>query len=92
MNPNRNGEHGMSIRILYFAATRDLVGKPEEELVLPVETTTLRALLELLTRRHPALDGRLGQVRVARNESFVDLDDSVVNGDVVALIPPVAGG
>jgi len=82
----------MSIRILYFAATRDLVGKSEEELDLPAEATTLRALLGVLTARHPSLEGRLRQVRVARNETFADLDEAVVNGDVVALIPPVAGG
>lgn len=82
----------MSIRVLYFAATRDLVGRPEEELPLPAHITSVRALLELLTAHHPALAGRLGQTRVARNEAFVELDEPVANGDVIALIPPVAGG
>lgn len=82
----------MSIRVLYFAATRDLVGRPEEELELPADATSVRALLELLTARHPALAGRLGHTRIARNEAFVELDEGVANGDVIALIPPVAGG
>ena len=30
--------------------------------------------------------------RVARNEEFAELDDVVTENDVIALIPPVAGG
>jgi molybdopterin converting factor small subunit len=31
-------------------------------------------------------------VRIARNEAFAGDDEPVQDGDVVALIPPVAGG
>jgi molybdopterin converting factor subunit 1 len=80
------------IRVLYFAAVRDLVGTPEEELELPIEVTRVSELVRHLEQVHPELSARLGGVRVAVNESFVAEGDPVGPGDVVALIPPVAGG
>jgi molybdopterin converting factor small subunit len=41
---------------------------------------------------HPPLAGRLGPVRFARNEEFVEADALLAAGDVVAVLPPVAGG
>lgn len=82
----------MTVRVLYFAALRDLVGIGEEQLELPGSTRSLADLLVFLTRRHPALQDRLEQVRVARNESFAELNATLSDQDVVALIPPMAGG
>jgi molybdopterin converting factor small subunit len=31
-------------------------------------------------------------VRIARNETFALADETLAEGDVLALIPPVAGG
>jgi molybdopterin converting factor small subunit len=42
--------------------------------------------------REPALAGRLSAVRFARNEVFARLEDELADGDVVAVVPPVAGG
>lgn len=82
----------MTIKVLYFAAVRDLVGKDEEKLVLPPEVATIDRLSAFLEERHAALAGRLGAVRFARNETFADAAERLAEGDVVALIPPVAGG
>ncbi len=82
----------MSIEVLYFAAVRDAVGRGEERVDLPRGIRTVRALTEHLSALHPELDGRLGSVRIAVNEEFALGDDPVADGDVVALIPPVAGG
>lgn len=82
----------MTITVLYFAAVRDLVGRDEERIALPPEVATIGALAEHLAARHPALDGRLAFVRFARNEAFATDAEAIVEGDVVALIPPVAGG
>lgn len=82
----------MVVRVLYFAALRDLVEKPEEELELPPGAVTISELLEALVVRHPRLAGQLGPVRVAQNETFADRNAPLANGDVLALIPPVAGG
>jgi molybdopterin converting factor subunit 1 len=82
----------VSVTVLYFAAVRDLVGKDEEALELPPAVTTVDALAAHLAERHPALDGRLEYVRFARNEELARGTDAVVDGDTIALIPPVAGG
>ena len=43
-------------------------------------------------KKRPELRGRLESVRIAVNEEFVQFADKVRAKDVVALIPPVAGG
>lgn len=80
------------VRLLYFAAVRELVGRDEEELVLPPDVRTIGELAAFLERHAPSLAGRLGSVRFARNEVFATHDEPVAEGDVIALIPPVAGG
>ena len=82
----------MRITVLYFAAVRDLVGKDEERLDLPPSVTDVEALAAHLPRLHEALAGRLASVRFARNEVFARSDEVLADGDVIALIPPVAGG
>jgi molybdopterin converting factor subunit 1 len=82
----------MTITLLYFAAVRELVGKDEERLVLPADIVTIGDLAAFLTKHRPSLDGRLGAVRFARNETFSSQDEPLAEGDVIALIPPVAGG
>ncbi len=82
----------MRIRVLYFAAVRELAGVDEETLELPGGVGTIDALCKHLESIRPALEGRLGAVRLARNEEFAKGGDAIADGDVVALIPPVAGG
>ena len=82
----------LTIELLYFAAIRDLTGKAQETMALAPDVRTVAALRAHLERTIPALAGRLGAVRWARNEVFVGMDATVSDGDVVALIPPVAGG
>jgi molybdopterin converting factor subunit 1 len=82
----------VKVRVLYFAAVRDLARTDEEEIEIAADVRTIGALAVALAARHPALEGRLGPVRFARNEEFARLEDPIADGDVVALIPPVAGG
>lgn len=79
------------IKVLYFAAIRELVGKSEEEVELPDETSQLAELVSWLERER-SLAGKLASVRFAINESFAGRDAPIGSGDVVAVIPPVAGG
>jgi sulfur-carrier protein len=85
-------ETSMALRVLYFAGLRDAVGLAEETVELPDGVRTVGALAEHLARRHPAYRERRAHVRIARNEAFAGDDEPVADGDVVALIPPVAGG
>ena len=86
------GQGRIEITVLYFAAVRDLAGVDEERVALPADVGTIDALCTHLQRVRPALEGRLGHVRFARNEEFARGSDTLSDGDVVALIPPVAGG
>jgi len=79
----------VKIKIIYFAAVRDLVGLDEEELVF-TEEPKIGVLVETLQKRHERLV--MEGVRVALNEEFCEMDASFSEGAVVALIPPVAGG
>lgn len=82
----------MTLTILYFAKARELAGTSEELVHFAAESPTLRRLMHELTQRHPQLAGAIECMRVARNEEFAELDDVVTENDVIALIPPVAGG
>ena len=59
---------------------------------LPASVKTLGELRPYLEACIPQLAGRLRSVRLARNEEMADDSTAIVAGDVIALIPPVAGG
>ena len=82
----------MLVRLLCFAAIREIVGQDEVAIALPEGVRTLRDLASHIETRYVGLAGRLGGVRWARNEEFVGLDGLIQEGDVIAVIPPVAGG
>jgi molybdopterin synthase sulfur carrier subunit len=82
----------MIVRVLYFAGLRDAIGVAEESLAIPDDVLTVGALADQLAMRHPAFADRRGYVRIARNEAFVRDQEPLADGDVIALIPPVAGG
>jgi len=82
----------LTIKLLYFAALRDLVGRAEETRMLPAEVRDVAGLRAWMDAHHEALAGRLSSVRFAIDETFADDTDALTEGAVVALIPPVAGG
>ena len=82
----------MRAKVLYFAAVRDLVACDEEDIDLPPEVHTVGDFARFLARVRPALEGRMEHVRIARNEAFAEPSEALAEGDVLALIPPVAGG
>jgi molybdopterin synthase sulfur carrier subunit len=82
----------VTLRVLYFAGLRDAVGLSEESLTIPAGVGTVGALADHLAARHRGYAERRSHVRIARNEAFANLDEALEEGDVIALIPPVAGG
>lgn len=83
-------EAHIRLTLLYFAALRDLAGCAQE--VVDAPAASVRELRAWLEDARPALRGRLGAVRFARNEVFSSDGEPLAAGDVVALIPPVSGG
>ena len=80
------------VTLLYFAGVRDLLGRAEERASLPDDVRTIADVRAWLVRERPALADRMEWVRLARNERFAVDEDAIASGDVIALIPPVAGG
>jgi molybdopterin converting factor subunit 1 len=82
----------MRVRVLYFAALREVAGMDEESLELPASVASVRAFAAFLAEHRPKLASALPHVRIARNERFAAAGEELRDGDVLALIPPVAGG
>ena len=82
----------MKVTVLYFAAARDAAGCTEEQVDLPENVTRVRELVTWLGRRFPLLVPHLDCVRIARNEQFAADDEVISQDDVLAVLPPVAGG
>lgn len=81
----------VSVRTLFFAAYRELLGRSEMEVDLP-EGATVADLVERLRGRGAPFDGLPAQPTVAVNRTYAPLTVSLASGDEVAFIPPVAGG
>ncbi len=76
----------MKVRVLAFARYRELLGFSRLEVSLP-EPPTLERLLE-----DPRLVGLPTDALLAVNQAFACRDAQLVDGDEVALMPPVSGG
>jgi molybdopterin synthase sulfur carrier subunit len=81
----------MSVKILAFAGAREAIGQGELTLELEAPTPA-RALLDRLCKEHPRLAPYSSSLRLAINGSYAAWEESVHDGDEVAVIPPVAGG
>ena len=82
----------MPVRVLAFAGARDVIGAAELEHRLDEPSCTAGELMDALCARFPKLSAHRGCIRLAINGTYADDDQPVVQGDEVALIPPVAGG
>lgn len=85
----------MKVKLLFFAALREQLGRPTEELELPASVDTVAALRDHLRAR----GGEWGRVfapnrtvRAAINEDMVQAEARIKAGDEVAFFPPVTGG
>ena len=80
------------VQVLYFAALRDLTGLDSEWLELAPDVHTVGEFVRFIQRARPTLAGKLASVRVALDETFANESDALSGVQVIALIPPVAGG
>lgn len=81
----------MTVRTLFFAAYRDLLGVRSLEVDLPADAT-VGDLVRALRQRGGAFSALPEDPPVALNRSYVDRGASLSDGDEVAFLPPVAGG
>jgi molybdopterin synthase catalytic subunit len=81
----------ITVRVLYFAIMRDLLGKESETLEVPPGTTAAD-MYTLATQARPELARLERSVMVMVNEAYADKSVALCDGDEVAFIPPVSGG
>ena len=77
--------------MLYFGQARDAAGTGEEEVSLP-NASSVGTLVSKSTKEHRLLQRLSRSLRIAVNEEMAEDDDRLKEGDVVAFLPPVAGG
>ena len=81
----------MTVRSLFFASYRDLVGTGEISVELPASATVAELVEHLRTTVGP-LRALPPAPAVAINMTYAPLSACLEDGDEVAFIPPVAGG
>jgi molybdopterin converting factor subunit 1 len=81
----------MTVRVLLFAAARDLAGTDLATVALAAGATVAQ-LRAALGRDFPALAALLAKSALAVNHDFADDDRVLRESDEVAVIPPVSGG
>ena len=83
------------MKLVYFAWVRERVGKPEEEVDLPPEVTTVADLVRWLKGRGEeyayAFENE-GVVRAAIDHAHVRPDAALAGAREMAFFPPMTGG
>jgi len=77
----------MSITVKFFASLRETIGKADVSLDTD-NITTAADVWQIATDNHEPI----GNMLVAINMEYANLDESVKDGDEVAFFPPVTGG
>lgn len=80
----------MTLEIMAFGITKDIVGKTLINFDLP-DGSSVKELKEKLMERYPEMEG-LTSLLIAVNEEYGDETHILSERDEIALIPPVSGG
>lgn len=80
----------MKLTLLAFGIAKDITGQRFSEIELP-EHSTVTDLRKILAGQYPVLND-LAALRFAINSEYAQEEDTLKEGDEVALIPPVSGG
>ncbi len=79
------------VKVLYFGQAREAAGTTSEEMSLP-EISSVRTILRESSKAHRRLGEMVATVRIAVNEEVAEEGHRLADGDVIAFLPPVAGG
>ncbi len=85
----------MKLRVLYFAALRERIGRAEEAVTAPDGVASVAQLRDWLVQRgEPWRDAfaETRRVRAAVDQTMVDDRHALHEGAEVAFFPPVTGG
>jgi molybdopterin converting factor subunit 1 len=79
----------MKIRVKFFGATADIVGKREVDTTVDEEASPVEVVQRLVVD-HPGLGIR--RLLFAVNEEYVESSAQLNDGDELAIFTPVSGG
>ena len=79
------------VTVLYFASLRDRLGRDDETLDLPANSTSAQ-VLAAVAQRHPTCADTIARSRLAVDQAFADGPLTLSANSELALIPPVSGG
>jgi molybdopterin synthase catalytic subunit len=82
----------MEVTVLFFGVLRERVSHSKQAQVALPGPTTVGDLMDRLCGQYTGLAGMRGCLTVAVNEAMADPWQPLADGDVVALLPPIAGG
>lgn len=80
------------IRIQYYGAARELAQTFEETALLDADAPSAGDLRRWVVDRHPGFGVTIERMTIAINDELSPVDDRLRPGDLVSLMPPVAGG
>jgi molybdopterin synthase catalytic subunit len=90
--PTRQPDDTLRVRVLFFGAARETIGRDEIEMNLRAPATAASAFEEILSS-YPELQRRFGRsLLFAVNQEYARGESKVRAGDELAIFPPVSGG
>ncbi|XP_022126700.1 molybdopterin synthase sulfur carrier subunit [Pieris napi] len=85
-------EHGVTVKILFFAKSKELAGTREARITIP-EKITYQQLLNIIAKNYN-LETIKDHILLAKNEEVCSDNRELVirEFDNIAVIPPLSGG
>lgn len=80
----------MEITVKYFGIIADITQKKEETFFMEESSNTLKLLQSEIEIKYPKI--LVINYSIALNKKFLQNDILLKNGDIIALLPPFAGG
>jgi sulfur-carrier protein len=79
------------VTVRLFASIKDVAKMSEATIELP-GASVAGDVLSYLIVQYPEMQRYRSYIRIAVNESYVDANFALHDGDEIAIIPPVSGG
>ena len=83
------------MKVRYFAWVRERIGKPEEEIAVPADVSTVAELIKWLSSRgeeYAYAFENPGVIRAAIDRVHVKQQTALTGASEIAFFPPMTGG